>query len=57
MIEDINIPIEHLNNSDAPFNTQDVDIIKYPRVISEDLLEDDEDSNYWTDQDGEEYEI
>ena len=56
MIEDNNIPIEHLNNSDAPFNTPDVDIIKYPRIISEDLPEDD-DANYWMDEDGEEYEI
>ena len=58
-----NIPIEHINNPDAPFNSpfensQKENYIKYPRVIAEDIIDDDDnDAAYWTNDDGDEFEI
>ena len=58
-----NIPIEHINNPDAPFNEPMESHIKYPRVIGEDVTndefisDDDNDAAYYTNDDGEEFEI
>jgi hypothetical protein len=51
MIEDINIPIEHLNNSDAPYNVPEADTINYPHgepihLDDDFLLEDEDDELY-----------
>ena len=57
-----NIPIEHINNPDAPFNSpfensQKENYIKYPRVIAEDIIDDDAFPDYYTNDDGDEFEI
>lgn len=57
-MNDNNIP-DHLKDDPmAPYNSEASSTILYPVVdIEVEELPEDDDSNYWTDQDGEEYEL